>query len=399
MIILIPSFEPDAQLPSLVRELNQATATAELKILVVNDGSGPSFEPIFAEAQLAGATVIGYPNNHGKGQALKTGFGYIAANFPGHHVVCADGDGQHAVSDILKVAQRVQTRAQVQAPTQGMKAQDSIVLGERLFSGHVPLRSSFGNSTTRLFFALATGTWLRDTQTGLRGYPAQLLPWLQSVRGNRYEYELNILLEARARGCQLDSVPIATIYLDKNESSHFRPLRDSLRIYAPLLKFSGSSFLGFLVDTVAFLILMAATGSLWLSVAGARAISAGINFSVNRRVVFPEGRSLSLRKSAGHYFALVILLLGANYGLLLSFTQAGMPTLPAKILTELVLFLLSFAVQKRFLFRPRDAVVPSAPAVSAAPVKPAAPVMSATSSHSQAQLPTNTDSAQVSAEI
>lgn len=372
MIILIPSFEPDAQLPALVRELKQANA--ELQILIVNDGSGPSFEPFFAQAQAEGAAVIGYTNNHGKGQALKTGFGYIMANYPGHHVVCADGDGQHAVADILKVAQRVQV-------------QDIIVLGERLFSGRVPLRSSIGNSTTRLFFALATGTWLRDTQTGLRGYPAQLLPWLQSIRGNRYEYELNVLLEARARGCRLDSVPIATIYLDRNESSHFRPLRDSMRIYAPLLKFSGSSFLGFLVDTVAFLILMAATGSLWLAVAGARAISAGVNFSVNRRVVFPEGRPLPLRKSAGRYFALVVLLLGANYGLLLSFTEAGLPTFPAKILTELLLFLLSFAVQKRFLFRTRDAV----------PLE--APVMSATSSHSQAQLPTSTDSAQVSAEI
>lgn len=136
MIILIPSFEPDAQLPSLVRELKQANA--ELQILIVNDGSGPAFEPIFAQAQAAGAAVIGYSNNHGKGQALKTGFGYIVANYPGQHVVCADGDGQHALADILKVAQRV-------------RAQDIIVLGERLFSGQVPLRSSFGNSTTRLF--------------------------------------------------------------------------------------------------------------------------------------------------------------------------------------------------------------------------------------------------------
>lgn len=378
MFILIPSFEPDAQLPSLIRELKQAKANtkanAELQILIVNDGSGPAFEPIFAQAQAAGAAVIGYPNNHGKGQALKTGFGYIAANYPGHHVVCADGDGQHTLTDILKVAQRV-------------RAQETIVLGERLFSGQVPLRSNIGNSATRLFFALATGTWLRDTQTGLRGYPAQLLPWLQSIRGNRYEYELNILLEARARGFRLDSVPIATIYLDKNESSHFRPLRDSMRIYTPLLKFSGSSFLGFLVDTVAFLLLMAATGSLWISVAGARAISAGVNFSVNRRVVFPEGRSLPLRTSAGRYFALVVLLLGANYGLLRSFTEAGLPIFPAKILTELLLFLLSFSVQKRFLFRTRDAV-PSGPQVR-----------NTTSSHSQAQLPVSTDSAQVSAEI
>ena len=367
MIILIPAFEPDEKLPALIQELRHTAA--EHAVVVVNDGSGPAYEPFFAQVKALGATVIGYQNNHGKGQALKTGFSYIAANHPGQPVVCADSDGQHTVTDILKVAAAV-------GPDK------AIVLGERHFSGQVPLRSSFGNSATRFFFALATGTWLRDTQTGLRGYPAQLLPWLESVRGDRYEYELNVLLEARTRGYRFDSVPIATIYLENNESSHFRPLRDSMRIYAPLLKFSLSSFLGFLVDTLAFLVLAAATGSLWMAVLGARAISAGVNFAVNRHLVFPEGRNVPLCLSASRYVALAAVLLAANYGLLLSFTQAGLPSLPAKILTELVLFLLSFAAQKRFLFRNRSA----AGARNPEPAKD--------QQHSQAQLPTGTDSAQ-----
>ncbi|ALV46690.1 hypothetical protein MB46_15525 [Arthrobacter alpinus] len=369
MIILIPSFEPDAKLPELIRELNASETGAT--IVVVNDGSGPRFEAVYEQVKFLGARVIGYPNNHGKGQALKTGFSFIAANFPGHDVVCADSDGQHCVTDILRVAGAV-------APN------NAIVLGERHFSGQVPLRSSFGNSATRFFFALATGTWLRDTQTGLRGYPAHLLPWLLSVRGNRYEYELNVLLEARSQGYTLESVSIATIYIAENESSHFRPLRDSLRIYAPLVKFSMSSFMGFLIDTVAFLILMAVTGSLWLSVLGARIISSGANFAVNRRLVFPEGRSVPLTRTAGRYFALVALLLAANYGLLISFTEAGLPAFSAKILTEIILFLLSFAVQKRFLFRDRTT---------------AAEKNSAPSRYSQAQLPASTDSAQLHAEI
>ncbi|MGO2542626.1 MAG: GtrA family protein [Specibacter sp.] len=369
MIILIPSFEPDEKLSELIHALNNSGTGA--KIVVVNDGSGPRFAAVFQQVQVLGATVIGYPNNHGKGQALKTGFSYIAANLPGHDVVCADSDGQHCVTDILRVAAAI-------APN------NAIVLGERHFSGQVPLRSSVGNTATRFFFALATGTWLRDTQTGLRGYPAQLLPWLLSVRGDRYEYELNVLLEARAQGCILESVSIATIYIAENESSHFRPLRDSLRIYAPLLKFSLSSFLGFLVDTVAFLVLMAATGSLWMAVVGARAISSAANFTVNRHLVFPAGRSAPLKQTAGRYFALVVFLLAANYGLLLSFTQAGLPAFPAKVLTEMVLFLLSFAVQKRYLFRDRALARETNPA---------------TNMHSQAQLPASTDSAQLHAEI
>ncbi len=338
MIVLIPSFEPDEKLPELVRSLNASGSNAT--VLIVNDGSGPRFDPVFAQARALGAAVIGYPNNHGKGQALKTAFSYIAANLPGHDVVCADSDGQHRVADILRVAKEIRPGT-------------TMVLGERHFDGQVPLRSRFGNNMTRFFFALSTGTWLSDTQTGLRGYPEQMLPWLLSVPGNRYEYELNVLLAARSRGYDFASVTIATIYLGKNESSHFRPLRDSLRIYAPLVKFSLSSFMGFLVDTGAFLVLMALGGPLWLAVAGARLISSGVNFSVNRRLVFPEGRAVSLKGAALRYFALAVLLLLANYALLLSFTDAGLPSLPAKILTEILLFLTSFAVQKRFLFRER----------------------------------------------
>lgn len=369
MIILIPSFEPDQKLPELIQELtNSGTGAA---ILVVNDGSGPRFDAVFQQVKALGATVLAYPNNHGKGQALKTGFSYIAANLPGHDVVCADSDGQHCVTDILRVAGEIW-------------AHDAIVLGERHFSGQVPLRSRFGNAATGFFFALATGTRLRDTQTGLRGYPAQLLPWLLSVRGNRYEYELNVLLEASAQGYVLTNVSIATIYLAGNESSHFRPLRDSLRIYAPLLKFSLSSLVGFLVDTAVFLMLMAATGSLWQATVGARIISAGTNFGLNRQFVFPAGRPLPLKRAVTGYLALATFLLGANYGLLLSFTAAGVPTLAAKLLTELMLFLLSFAVQKRCLFR--------GPAAGAQKT-------SAANKYSQAQLPTSTDSAQLHAEI
>lgn len=365
MIILIPAYEPDEKLPALVAELGRGAVRHH--VIVVNDGSSPAFDPVFARARDFGATVIGYPNNHGKGQALKTGFSYIAAHHPGRPVVCADADGQHTVADIAKVAAAVGSG-------------NMMVLGERRFDGKVPLRSSLGNGATRLFLALSTGLWLRDTQTGLRGYPASLLPWLCTVRGDRYEYELNVLLEARSRGFRFASVPIATIYLAGNASSHFRPLRDSARIYAPLLKFSASSFLGFLVDTAAFLALVAAGGSLWLAVLGARTASAGVNFWLNRTLVFPEARATPLQRSAWRYLMLAAGLLGANYVVLLSLTHAGLDALPAKLLTEMALFLASFAVQKRFLFGNN---------------RPAAPA----AQDSQAQLSGNTDSAQAQPKV
>ena len=65
-----------------------------------------------------------------------------------------------------------------------------------------------------------------------------LVPWLLNLDGNRFEYEFNMLLEAKKSGHQISEVPIETVYLEENKSSHFRPIRDSIRIYSPFLKFS-----------------------------------------------------------------------------------------------------------------------------------------------------------------
>lgn len=338
MIILIPAYEPDIKLLELVRSIRQSAP--EMPVVIVNDGSSADYTPVFEKAASLGAIVIGYPHNHGKGQALKTGFNYIEANLPNHGVVCADSDGQHSVEDILSVAKHV-------------GESNTMVLGQREFDGEVPLRSRFGNACTGLLFGLATGEQVHDTQTGLRGYPASMLAWLQSVPGNRYEYELNLLLRSRGAGHAMESIPISTIYLEANESSHFRPLIDSIRIYIPLLKFSLSSLTAFTVDLVAFIILNVLTGSLLAASVGARAISSAVNFTTNRQLVFPQGRTIPLRTTMLRYFSLVAGLLAANYALLVLLTYAGMADVAAKVVTELTLFAISYSVQKRVLFRGR----------------------------------------------
>lgn len=337
MIVLIPAYEPDHKLVDLLESLDP-----RFPVVVVDDGSGPGYTPIFTEAQLAGATVVTLLKNRGKGSALKAGFRYIKAHFPGHGVVCADSDGQHRPTDIAKVAARV------------AETDDAMVLGVRAWTGKVPLRSKVGNVLTAKLFGLATGYSLGDTQTGLRGYPAELLDWLDTVPGDRFEYELNLLLQASPAGWRIEQVPIETVYLEGNASSHFRPIRDSIRIYAPLLKFSVSSAFAAAIDFVGVLGLHALTGSLLASVVGARAISSGINFLANRNFVF-ETKS-SLRASAKKYFALVLAILAANYALMAVLTNAGLGLVISKIITEATLFLASFTLQQRVVFKAKREV-------------------------------------------
>lgn len=221
MILLLPVFRPGDHLPGLVGNLRAAGSTAP--VVVVDDGSGPAVSGVLDTAAGLGCTVLRHPTNRGKGVAIKTGLTHVTKNFPDHDVVTADADGQHSVEDILRVAGRA-------------GATGRIVLGVRSFDTDVPARSRFGNSLTRVLFRAATGRDVRDTQTGLRGYPAALLPRLRDIPGDRFEYEMNVLLYAARAGHPVDEVAIATTYLAGNASSHFGSLSDSVRIYRPLLR-------------------------------------------------------------------------------------------------------------------------------------------------------------------
>lgn len=335
-VILIPSFQPDARLVHLVRALREADPRRP--VLVVDDGSGAAYATLFAEVEASGAALVTHERNRGKGAALKTGFAAAQQRFAGHAVVTADGDGQHTIADIERVA------AHLTGP--------ALVLGVRAFTGAVPWRSRAGNRLTSTAFRLATGRALGDTQTGLRGIPASLLPWAASLPGDRFEYEFRMLLRAVSDGLALVEVPIATVYADGNSSSHFRPLADSARIYAPLLRFTASALLAFLVDTAALAVLYALTGWLFASVVMARVISAGANFAANRGIVFPRGRDVPMRTAAARYFSLAGLLLAANFGLLTALTDAGIPLLAAKVLADGSLFAVSFTVQRAVVFAP-----------------------------------------------
>ncbi len=348
MIILIPAYEPDQRLVDLLRGI-RATAPAQ-RVVVVDDGSGPGYDTVFAAASSLGADVQRHLPNRGKGFALRRGFAHIETVYPGESVVCADCDGQHTLADIRRVAAAV-----AQHPT-------AIVLGTRAFTGDVPARSRFGNGLTRFLFGAATGTRLHDTQTGLRGYGPAMLPWLQTIGGDRFEYELSLLLEATRHGFTHLEVPIDTVYLEGNESSHFRPLADSARVYAPLLKFSLSSLSAFAVDAGLLFTLAAVTGNVVLSVVVARVASSVLNFVTNRRLVFAGG-SRSWAQSARRYFTLVGVILTANAGLMhLLVTVFGLPLLAGKVLTEAALFTASYRAQQRFVFGHRPAHAPAATA-------------------------------------
>lgn len=338
--VLIPAFRPDANMIDLINQLKE---DGFARILVVNDGSGSDFDPVFAKAAVLGCTVLEHAVNMGKGRALKTGFNHgMVNNLFGHGVITADADGQHTPTDISKIAD-----AMALNPT-------AIVLGTRYFSGKVPLKSRLGNEITRFLFRLIHGSDVRDTQTGLRGLSPTLIPMLLTLPGERYEYEMNMLLEAEPNGVPIVQIPISTIYIEENKASHFNPWLDSMRIYALLLKFAASSLASAAVDYLVFALMhFFVPGQLIATVFVARLISSIFNFTVNKHIVFKS--KCGTRRAIAYYFILAGLVLVANYWLIILFSRAiGMNVFLSKLIADILLYVVNFYVQRKFVYKTRQ---------------------------------------------
>ena len=335
-VVLIPAYEPDGKLTELVHALY----AAGFGIVAVDDGSSSGCGKIFETIEQE-ALVLHHAQNRGKGAALKTGLARILEmTEPGTVVITADADGQHRPEDIRKIAEEANAHP------------DSLILGSRSFEGKVPLRSRLGNSITRGVFRLATGRKISDTQTGLRAFAAKDIPAMLDISGERYEYEMNVLMQLSRAGRPIREVPIRTVYLEGNASSHFDTITDSWRIYREIARFSASSLMSFLLDCGLFWILSGATGQIVLSNILARLVSAAFNYSLNRRMVF--GNRSSIFSSLPAYAALAAVILAFNTALLSLLTGAGLGRLAAKILTEVLLFGLSWSVQHYLIFRKEE---------------------------------------------
>lgn len=347
--LIIPSLDPDEKLTFTVKA---AIAAGIDDIILVDDGSSRENRHYFTELETVHpeVTLLTHEKNLGKGAALKTAFGYFLENRQDRDgVVTADGDGQHRMEDIMACANAM------------LCGESAVVMGCRDFElESVPPKSRFGNKCTALVFRLFFGMKLSDTQTGLRAIPAEYIRTIMEAAGARYEYETNMLLLVGQHHIPYREVKIETIYYDDNQASHFRPIRDSLRVYGLILKYAANSLASSGVDLLMFYLLgqFLFTGgdrlAVLLSTVGARAVSSVVNFLINRQLVF-SSRSGILRTFV-RYVCLAVPVMLASWLTVYALSrlagagvgQFGRTLL--KIPVDTVLFLISFRAQRNWVF-------------------------------------------------
>ncbi len=342
--ILIPAYKPDNRLLHLIDDL---IASGFTSIIVIDDGSPVTCGPIFSEIErLTPCRLVRHAVNLGKGRAIKTGLNHLLTHQPETcGVVTCDADGQHLVADVMRVARML------------LDNPESLILGVREFDSQVPLRSRLGNVITRGIFFLLIGKYLADTQTGLRGIPTSLIPALLRLGGEGYEFETNMLIAAKSHGLPILQESITTVYIENNRSSHFNPLLDSMKIYFLLLRFVASSLSASVLDFILFTICYKLTSSILLSLfVGRYIVGPFVNFVLNRNYVFHHTERLRATFIKYYLFATVMGLV--TYKLILVVTeQLSVGVITAKIAVETLLFVISFTMQRDYIFSPKLATV------------------------------------------
>lgn len=346
--VIIPALDPDESLISYVAQLAGA---GYAHIILVDDGSAAEKRHIFSSLQERhGCILLRHAVNMGKGRALKDAFNYYLTHLADEcfGVITADSDGQHAAEDVVRVEQAMREHP------------DSLVLGARDFDDpNVPFKSRNGNKITKRVMKLLYGGDIQDTQTGLRGIPNALLALYLTSYGERFEYETAMLIETLRKKIPIEHVPIRTIYMDGNSGTHFRPFADSWAIYklifGTFFKYSLSSLSAAVIDLALFQLLLLCVGGvspdagILIATVGARICSSLVNYYMNRTLVF------SAKKSGGRtflkYYVLCAVQMLCSAGLVALLCRLiPLPELVAKLIVDVVLFCVSFQIQRVYIF-------------------------------------------------
>ena len=214
-LVIIPAYNEEINISDVVKE----AISEGFDVLVVNDGSEDNTGE---KAEEAGASLISFEHNKGKGAALRKGFEFASAK--GYSsIAIIDGDGQHKVSEIpILLAALVEEKC-------------DIVIGSRMKDvSTMPFVRKMTNRFMSRIVSWLAHTRLTDSQSGFRAIRTEVLNDI-SLTTSRYDTESEMLILAGRKKYTIREVPVSTIY-GTGEKSSINPFIDTLRFIKLVVK-------------------------------------------------------------------------------------------------------------------------------------------------------------------
>lgn len=351
-VIVIPAYNPPASFAQYVPKLIEAGFD---KVIVVNDGSRTDKLPIFFKIGRSGAVLLTHEENRGIGAAVKTGLTYYQEHFRGETdgVITLNSDRLTPIDDVKKMAESLHNEQQL--------GSYAIVVGTRDMTSHLVTDYDYRmNTLMKLIYHMLMGVRLGDPMSGVFGIPDLRVQHCLDVPAERYSYETAMLMSFEKIGFL--QVPIHYVSFEKGYEKVRGP-RDTFGIILTVVKkfvlYSITSLMASVVDIIMFSIFTGITfrGSMFAiiySTICARLISASVNYLLTKHFVFhfKSDKAQQSAKSAGEFMALSAAqcLLSAVIVTLLKGVLGG-SAVGFKIITDIVLFFLSYKIQHKYIFK------------------------------------------------
>ena len=210
LAVIIPAYNAQRTIAKIVVETRKQLEP----VIVVDDGSKDSTGVV---AEAVGAIVLRHAKNRGKGAALKTAFAWALENGC-EAVITLDADLQHLPAEIPRFLE------------QYARGGEDLIIGGRahLFHDMLPRRRN-ANRFSAWIIAKFSGAPITDAQSGFRLYSSRLLRGVK-LHTDGFDMESEVIVLAGKRGFRIVTIPIDLGFVDGLRTSHYKPLKDTLRI-------------------------------------------------------------------------------------------------------------------------------------------------------------------------
>ncbi len=214
--VVLAAHNEAESISAVIRQVRERLAEAEL--IVVDDGSRDNTADL---AEQAGAQVIRYTSNRGKGAAMRQG---IAAS-SGEWLLFLDADGQDDPADIPVLLAEI---------GEGV----GLINGSRflgtLLPGSIHPLNRIANQGLTALLSLLFGHRITDSQAGFRVIRGDLARAM-ALRSDEYEFETEVLAKVLCSDLRVVEVPV-TRHPRTGGRTDFRRVHNGLRILRTMLR-------------------------------------------------------------------------------------------------------------------------------------------------------------------